>query len=439
MKRKRMAVRVVGVLLVVLGGCSTIAGLDNEYEQESPFPSGGGGGGGGAGGGPSCLTREDCPPDSDCVTWACASGACVQTTAPDGTPTAADSALGDCKKNVCQGGDVAALPDDFDIVPDNDPCTVEMCSGGVKQAGPSPDGTACGETGKLACVNGLCEGCNNDPNNCNAPTECQTVECQTYTCVYSTQVGKVLDDSSDTDCQMVVCDAQGNQATVGDTTEMPQQLGDDCKIEVCAADGSIAQITANEGMQCAPSIGDCYDSSKCVAGTCTPQPTPAGTRFGDDGTPNNCKATYCDGMGMKVVQADPTDLPIDPVPSDCAAYVCVGDVPTMMTKQTGAGCGMGGKCCGTNCCAVTGTDYCDGNGACCASGKACNGACCQSGTASCINSQCCETATVCSNICCPTSHSCNSTGACCPIKSQCPNGSCCDFGETCNSSNVCIP
>jgi len=77
----------------------------------------------------------------------------------------------------------AVLPDDTDLVQDNDPCKVEMCMAGVKQVRPAPDGTAGGTTGKLACINGLCEGCNQDPNNCDPADECHTVECQVNTCI----------------------------------------------------------------------------------------------------------------------------------------------------------------------------------------------------------------------------------------------------------------
>jgi hypothetical protein len=381
--------------------------------------------------GPECDDRADCPPDSDCTTWACTGGTCILTVAPDGAPVVAGAIQGDCLKKVCKGGDVTSEPDDSDLVPDNDPCTMEVCSAGVKQTGHAANGTACGGMGTLTCQDGLCEGCNQNPSNCDPPTECQKVECPVNTCVYPIDEGKVLDDASPTDCKMDICNAQGNKETVGDTTETPPQMGDDCKAEVCDASGNAVQMNANEGMDCAPSIGDCYDPSKCVAGTCTPTPTPTGTRFGDDGTPNNCKATYCNGMGMKVVQADPTDLPIDPDPTDCTAYSCVGDMPSMMTKQAGAGCGMGNKCCGTNCCVAMG-DYCDGSGACCASGRVCGGTCCQSGTASCVNNQCCETANVCNGTCCTSAFACQGdTGNCCPQNKKCGTNLCCKSNEMC--------
>jgi len=414
-------------------------GLTTEGELAGQEPtSTSSGTGGGMDAGKPCMTPNDCPPNTDCTTWACTGGQCIVTVAPDGTLVATGAVQGDCKKNVCQGGDPAVLPDDMDIVPDNDTCTEEFCSAGVKQSMKAPDGTVCGPTGKLACVNGLCDGCATDPSNCNPPTECQTVECPINSCIYTIQEGKVLDDSFDNDCKKDVCDAQGNKATVGDLTETPQQMGDDCKVEICAMDGSIAQMNANEGQKCADPAGECYLDSTCVAGACTDQPKPTGTKLEDDGTPNNCKAKYCDGMGKAVVLADPTDLPVDPTPDDCTAYICNGDMPGTSTKPTGAGCGMGNKCCGTNCCAVTGMNYCDGNNMCCASGKVCGGTCCMSGTAQCANnnSQCCEN-TVCKDTCCTSTLPCQTdTGDCCPSNKKCGTA-CCNSNQNCVGGTTC--
>jgi hypothetical protein len=434
-----MAVRAVGVLLVIAGGCSTIAGLDNEYEQESAFPSGGGGG---AGGSSPCLAREDCPADTECATWACSGGACVGTIAPDGTPVTNGAVQGDCKKNVCQGGAPALLSDDTDLVPDNDSCTVEMCTAGVKQTGPAPNGTACGSTGKLACQNGLCEGCSQDPSNCDAPTPCQAVECPVNTCVYPIQEGKVLDDASPTDCKMDVCDAQGNKVTVGDTTDTPPQMGDDCKAEVCGSDGNVAQMNANEGVKCDNAMSMCHNDSVCASGACAAQLKPAGTKVSDNGKGGDCKALVCDGMGGTMEGVDNTDVPVDPDPSDCVYPVCIdGVVIPSAPRAEGDVCtsAASGKCCGTTCCPnAVGAGFCDGNDVCCASNKTCGGTCCPSSSNSCAGNTCCAKV-VCNDVCCPTTHGCEpDTNDCCPVGQRCGNGTCCPESSTCNANNQCI-
>ncbi len=438
MKRSWLAVRAAGVLLVFAGGCAVIAGLDNKYEQESASPSGGA-----AGGGP-CMTREDCPADSDCSAWACSGGSCVLSVAPDGAPVATGAVQGDCKKNVCQGGKPAVLPDDTDLVEDNNPCTMEMCNGGVKLSSPAPDGTACGSTGKLACVNGLCEGCNTDPSACDPPTGCQVVACPVNSCVYTIEEGKVLDDVSEMDCKKDVCDAQGNKATVGDTTETPPQTGDDCKVETCAADGSIAEMNANDGVKCASSSELCYADSVCQSGACSPQPAPAGTKVSDNGTAGDCKALVCDGMGGMAEGIDDTDAPADPTPGDCTGPACLnGVVEPSAPKSKGDACTSqpSGKCCGTKCCGNAVGDFCTSNNSCCATGKACGFTCCKSATDNCFGANACCSGSVCGggSSCCATLHACEpGTNKCCPQAQRCPNGTkCCPSGQTCSAGNVC--
>ena len=378
-----------------------------------------------------CTDRSQCDPDTDCTTWACVAGNCSSTFLPDETPVKAGT-VGDCKKNVCKDGKPAVLNDDSDVGADSDPCKIEMCNGGVKQSMAAPDGTKCGATGNLGCVSGHCEGCVMNAANCDPSTDCKEATCPDNTCVYTIREGKVTDVTSPTDCKVEVCDANGNKTIKGDTSETPPQVDNNCKTEVCAMDGSVAEVNEADGAKCANAMGKCYNDSTCVAGTCTEQPIPTGIKIGDDGTPNNCKAEYCDGMGKVVVLADPMDLPVDPMPDDCTVAICNGDMPSTSTKPAGAGCGGGNKCCGTNCCAVTGPGYCDGNSMCCASGQACGGTCCQSNNAACLNNQCCETAIICGGACCPSTFPCQGdTGACCPNNKKCGANLCCNSGQSC--------
>jgi hypothetical protein len=424
--------------VAVYAGC----GLTTEGELAGQEPSSTmSPGTGGAGGGMPCTERGQCPSDTDCTTWACEAGNCEVTVAPNDTPLQAGT-VGDCKKNVCQDGKPAVLNDDTDVAADNDPCTIEGCLGGVQQGMAAPDGTQCGATGTLGCVNGHCEGCVMNAANCDPSTDCKEATCPANTCVYTILEGKVTDDSSPTDCKMEVCDANGNKTVVGDTSETPPQVANNCKTEVCAMDGSVAEVNEADGTKCGDPMGVCYLDSVCENAACAQKAKPAGTKVMDNNKVGDCKALLCNGMGGTMEGPDDTDVPTDMSAGDCSVPGCMNGMVISTTKPKGDVCTteVNGKCCGTNCCAnaLGGVpNYCDKNEMCCASNKACGGTCCMNTSASCVNNVCCETATVCNNVCCPTAHACDNLGACCPMNSRCPNGTCCPDGKNCNGNNMC--
>ena len=428
--------RTIGAVLIpICVGCAALIDLEpGEIDSSS---------GEGGGVGQPCASDGDCPSSDDCSTWACEDGACAVTVAPDDTPVGADSVVGDCKKNVCKDGDPAVVNDDADFAADNNPCTFETCTNGMKQAGNVPDGTVCGMTGKLSCMNGICQGCSMDPASCDPPMECQTVECPVNTCMYSIADGKVVSDPSDTDCKVEVCDAQENKVIKGDTSEIPPQEGDNCRMEVCAADGNVGQVDANEGGKCADPPGACHNDSVCVAGACSPQPKPGGAHIGDNGVPGDCKATYCDGNGGAVTGNDDADVPGDPNGGNCWVPICTNGAPGQVPIPTGSACSeqVDGKCCGGSCCAnafAGDGQFCDQGGTCCASGKTCGGSCCPSASDACFNDACCG-GSICAGECCETQHFCApDSGSCCPGIQQCPNGSCCPQGKECLADNQCI-
>lgn len=404
--------------------------------------TGTGAGGGMPDAGIPCEVDSNCPLSSDCTTWTCKSGLCDLEVAMDGTPVAPGSVQGDCKKNVCQDGKSAVLPDDTDLVEDNDPCTVEMCSAGTKQKGPAPDGTACGDMGTLGCVGGLCEGCNKNESNCNKPTPCQKVECPVNTCIYEIEVGKVLDDPVQTDCKQEVCDANGAAMITGDLTETPPQVGDDCLIEVCMADGSMGSIVDNDGLKCGNPIDICYNDSVCAAGACAPQPKPVNTKAGDNNMLGDCKALYCDGLGGTMEGPDDADVKPDNVAGDCLVPTCSNGVLSDVPKNKGDSCSTpsNGKCCGSSCCTGASgnvNQYCDMNDVCCPSNVTCNGVCCAVIGSTCVDNACCESAKECQNVCCDTKHACANTGQCCPAQSRCNNNTCCPDGKMCMPNNTC--
>src|SRR5262245_25123589 len=99
----------------------------------TPESTGNGGGGtaphsttGGSGGAPiSCFKPEQCPePESECIARVCKDSFCATEPKPNGSdaPTQVD---GDCKKNICAGGEVIAIESSTDVPDDGTDCTIE--------------------------------------------------------------------------------------------------------------------------------------------------------------------------------------------------------------------------------------------------------------------------------------------------------------------------
>ncbi|MFT3773531.1 MAG: hypothetical protein QM820_49780 [Minicystis sp.] len=79
----------------------------------------------------SCVTDSDCGDPSACATPKCLGGHCSAVFMPAGT-VIAQQTPGDCVKKVCDSmGAVTAVPDDGDVPPDPDKCTVASCGDGL--------------------------------------------------------------------------------------------------------------------------------------------------------------------------------------------------------------------------------------------------------------------------------------------------------------------
>ncbi len=92
---------------------------------------------------PGCQTVADCPVDGHpaCVTPTCILGACGATYQPAGQPTGAAAA---CIQEVCDGaGWTFYAPDPAHPFVDDNPCTLDLCLGGVASNPAAEAGTAC--------------------------------------------------------------------------------------------------------------------------------------------------------------------------------------------------------------------------------------------------------------------------------------------------------
>jgi hypothetical protein len=162
----------LAVMFSTFAGCELFASADRTQIPAPIYPTigTGGAGTGGSGGGDAgvqCTKASDCAgTDTDCASRTCTSGQCGVTYAVDGTATHT-TATGPCQQNVCDGkGMVKSIPDDANLPVDGNPCTNDVCSGGVPSNPAYSAGAPCtdadagdGGGGKVCDGNGACVGC----------------------------------------------------------------------------------------------------------------------------------------------------------------------------------------------------------------------------------------------------------------------------------------
>ena len=91
-------------LLIAIGGCGTILGIEPGHLDDSDTGAASSNGHGGGGHVSECVTASDCPaaPFPTCREVTCVDHRCLTTDAPAGTPTTSQIA-GDCQQIECDG------------------------------------------------------------------------------------------------------------------------------------------------------------------------------------------------------------------------------------------------------------------------------------------------------------------------------------------------
>jgi hypothetical protein len=110
-----------------------------------------------------CLTSVECAgADTECEARTCANGTCGLSLVAAGTPVS-QQIPGDCRRNQCDGqGSIASVPDDTDVPFDNNPCSNDLCLGGIPLHSTVAAGTPCGAgsvcdgAGRCCDATGLC-------------------------------------------------------------------------------------------------------------------------------------------------------------------------------------------------------------------------------------------------------------------------------------------
>lgn len=412
-----------------------------------------------------CSEDGHCTGQNDeCQRPACVNFACQQAFTPLNPPHAvAAQTSGDCGTTICDGaGSTTIVYNSADPESDNNECTKDTCASiGTTVPSNVNNGTLCGATNSLSCLNGKCQGCVNAsqclPSSCldaNTLTKAQTCgagacnsagtqACAPYFCNSAGTAACNTKCSADTDC------VSGYYCTGTNGT---------CKIKVtqggaCTSDG-----------QCG--TGHCVDNVCCAVNACGPCEAcaaalkPAGGIDGVCGAAKNntdphndctdqgaasCGTTgVCNGSGACTKYPNTTT---------CAAAVCTSGQATSLRKCDGNGtcvtgtvtacspvtvCNGAGTACATTCTGdaqcISG-DYCNASSACVV--KVTNGGtCAAAGTGhDCVSGRCGS-----NNVCCAaacTGGACGTT-ACTPGSGVCsyPTGKVTGCTDSCASGSV---
>lgn len=384
-----------------------------------------------------CKSPADCtdlPPDDDCQERLCDGGECGLDFTPEGEPASAvRQTAGDCQVVVCDGaGGTTMEIDDTDVPDDGNDCTEDVCTAGVPSNPPVGEGTAC-EAG-VCNDSGTCVGCLTADDCAGSDTFCQVRTCVDNTCgVDNTAADTPLPDPDQTanDCQLAVCDGNGNVAQNADDADLPLDDGNDCTAQACNVgvplfpdepvdtacdqdgglfcDGAGACVECNDASQCS-GAGECSVDA-CTDNACVVESAAAGTAC-DDG--QFCTATdECDGAGACVGAGDPCQGADGDgncsETCDEGANACTGADPD------GSACNDGTFC--------NGTDTCQGGTCSTHAGDPCTGA--SDGDADCLES-CLEGV--------------GGAGSCTapdPVNTTCDDGLLCTFGDQCDAVGVC--
>ncbi len=199
------------------------------------------------------------------------------------------------------------------------------------------------------------------------------------------------------DCRKLLCDGAGNQTSVDDAADLPDDAND-CTLDVC--DGGSGENSAlaigtpcgqNGSLQCdgLGQCGGCTVDEQCSNGgnfcviaiceanlNCGTMPKPAGTELPLAAqVPQDCRRQICDGFGYVVEAFDTQDGKDDG--NDCTDDMCNAGMPMYQPTAAGVTCGGGGNkaCDGLGNCRLK-TSEPRSNDVECASGFCVDGVCC---------------------------------------------------------------
>lgn len=265
-----------------------------------------------------CSTSTECPEStSACAPSRCIAGRCVEFPTNAGM-VVEEGLMGDCHRSECDGsGNVVSVIDDLDKPADSE-CTIGTCTAGTIGFQARPVGFVVTIEPAGDCQRIECDGVGKTMS---AADETDLPDasgiCFAPTCVAGKPgqtpipAGTVVEDPLPGDCQRVECDGAGNENSVADASDVPNDNN------VCTKDS-------------------------CIAGVPTYAPIAAGTMV-DNGTPGDCTSAQCDGMGNTIMAPNNSDAPSDD--AVCTIDACNAGMPVHTPKPTGTSCGGNGAVC----------------------------------------------------------------------------------------------
>lgn len=265
-----------------------------------------------------CSSTADCKEiTSLCAKNQCIAGRCLEVPANEGT-VVEEGLAGDCHRSECDGsGNVVSVVDDLDKPMDTD-CMFGSCLSGMVGFEPKPAGFVVTLDPVGDCQQLECDGAGKVLTMLQeADVPVDVGACFTGTCSAGVPgqtpkaAGTVIEDPVPGDCQHVVCDGAGKEATVAYQADVPNDMNG------CTND-------------------------LCVQGMPTHSPVAAGTLV-DNGVAGDCQGAQCDGMGNMVIGPNNADAPSDA--AVCTVDACNAGVPVHTPKATGTSCGNGGAVC----------------------------------------------------------------------------------------------
>ena len=249
----------------------------------------------------ACRGAEDCPGVANaCGLPVCEQGACsMRNLAAEGT-ILLDESTGDCIRAICDGkGNVLLAADDTDVPFDGNPCTDDLCMGGVPQNVAKSEGAQCGTISSVTCnAAGECVNCTTE-SDCGIATQCSRWVCSNGQCLRNIEPqGTVIDNPVPGDCRKTLCDALG-QALEMFSAEDAASDEDPCTQDLCTTQGEFIYQPLPIGTSC----GDCKACENGICGACNPSTSDcyAGACIGkprvcaldSDCSSNHCVDGYC--------------------------------------------------------------------------------------------------------------------------------------------------
>ncbi len=327
---------------------------------------------GGTGGGQTCASDSDCDDKNPCTTDLCtADQLCKHAALPDGNSPPGDAGKQtDCATPVCIQGKLSSVARNEGMacvgaMSANGTCKSAKCVVECSEKKSCPDvgpcATASCDISKGECLIAPLADGTPTPKAQQPPGDCNQQVC--IGGMDTKQPDPTDLPKTDTDCDLELCDLQGNASNPARAKDAP-----------CGPNDSMVCDGNADSPKCVPctdtTVGKCQVDPACGTATCV------ANQCGFTGTPNivqvpgDCLKIQCTTAGQLETVPDPDDKPGST--NECVIGVCNGTTPSMSNADTNHKCNNNrGNCDGNGSCVTS----CSSNADCAAPDTCSNGTC----------------------------------------------------------------